>query len=262
MAEEVVEQSEVLDTEEVANIVEGTEPDEAVELPSEQQEFKMPDKFEGKSAEDIAKAYVELEKFKAKQAEEKEVVQESQEEKPKGEETSDTTEFNKYVESFEKNGELSEEDYAELEKAGYNKEVVDKEIDNYKQIKEFNEYKAEKQLNELIEPLGGGKDKFKEVAVWANESKTPEEVKAFNEALASVSKVAQQAMLKGLYSEYDAAGKEEGQVLHTNSGISRPTEGYKTQEAFFKDRDSEEYENNPKFRAAVEAKMAKSGDLF
>ena len=257
-----------MSTEGESIVAEATEvevaPTEAPTLPSDTVEFEVPEKFEGKSIEDVIKSYQELEKLKGG-------GQESTEEAnnpltPTEEKVTEPTEveqesYDKYAKSLDDNGSLSDAEYAELAKAGYDKATVDKEIADRADRKEYNQYKADKTLNDVLEPLGGGVEKFKEVAAWANESKTAEEVKAFNDALGMVPKIAQQAMLKGLYEEYTAAGVEVDTILHTNSAQSRPNKGYSTQEEFFKDVGSPEYKTNPKYREAVEAKMAKS-DLF
>jgi hypothetical protein len=256
VTEQPAEQSEVLSEGEITDIVEGVEPEEAV-LPSDTQEFEIPEKFQGKSLEDVIKSYQELEKLKT--IKEEEVVPKATEEKEEApKDDTEPGEYDKYIQSFEEKGELSEEDYAELEKAGHSKEEVDKVVEEYKERKEFQEYKQDKILNEILEPLGGGTDKFKEVAAWAKETKSEEEVKEFNAELAKAGKLAQQALLKTLYSEYDSASDSEEEILHTNTSQKISNKGYSTQEEFFKDIGSEEYKNNPKYRAAVEAKMARS----
>jgi len=237
---------------------EGVQPEGDVILASDQPEFTMPEKFAGKSAEDIARSYMELEKFKGGDQESK-----GGEEPPKETKETETPEeaqYQKYAQSLDKNGALSEAEYAELAEAGYDKPTVDKEITRRADQKEFEAYKAEKTLNDVLEPLGGGTEKFKAVAEWANGAKDAAEVKAFNDALAIAPKVAQQAMLKGLYAEYEAGNTEET-ILHTNTPQSRPSTKYNTQEEFFKDVGSDEYQNNPKYRQAVEKKMSLS-DIF
>ena len=256
------EESVVLTEGEVNTIVEGAPTKEAPTLPSDATEFTMPEKFAGKSAEEIAKSYLELEKFKGGGQESTEGEVPSEPEEGKQEEPTTKIEqakYDEYTKAYEDNGELSTEQYEELAKAGYTKEQVDAEIADYEEAKGYQAYKAEKQLNSVLEPLGGGQDKFKAVAQWANEAKSEADVKAFNEALAASGVVAQQAMLRGLYAEYEASGNAvESGPIHTNTPQSLPSKGYKTQEEFFKDIGSEEYKNNAAYRAAVEAKMAKS----
>ena len=261
----VVESSEVLSEAEVTNIVEGVPetPSEPV-LPSDEQQFQMPEKFAGKSAEEIAKSYMELEKFKGGDEEVSQEEVPNKEEAPSEDPTKEATEmtedvYDKYIDKDE----VTEADYLELEKLGFNKEQVNEEIAERDELREFQEYKSNKTLNNILEPLGGGVDKLKEVSDWANSSKTPEEVAEFNEALSKIPKVAQQAMLKTLYAEYEASNDTMDQVLHTNNNQTQPSKGYKTQEEFFKDVGSEEYKTNPAYRQAVEKKMSQSrDDLF
>jgi len=264
MSEEVAsaEQSSVLTSEETTAIVEGTAPEEAV-LPSDTTEFEVPDKFEGKSIEEVIKSYQELEKLQSKGGDEKLSQEEKVEDETPIEETSkeDGEKYQKYAQALEDNGSLSDSEYAELAKEGNDKATVDAEIVRRADQKEFEDFRKENTLNSVLEPLGGGAEKFKAVSDWANETKTAEEVKEFNDTLASVPKLAQQALLKQLYAEYES-GNQEPTVLHTGSKQTTPSKGYSTQEEFFKDVGSPEYQNNPAYRAAVEAKMAKSGDLF
>ena len=253
---EVETQSAVLNEEEVSSTLNDSEEGvQATQLPSDQTEFEVPDKFKGKSVEDVIKSYQELEKLKSIKKDEEAPTEEVDEVEPTDQEIET---YNKYAASFDADGALSEAEYAELAAMGYDKATVDAEIEAYKEQKEFQTYKQEKALADVIQPLGGGTEKFKEVAMWANQNKAPEEVAEFNEALAASSKIAQQAMLRGLYAEYESAGNAVDTILHTNTPQSLPSKGYRTQEEFFKDIGSEEYKNNAAYRKAVEDKMSKS----
>jgi len=261
---EVVEQSNVLSEGEVTSIVGGAAPEEAI-LPSDTPEFEMPDKFQGKSLEEVIKSYQELEKFKGKAPEEGGGQESTEGEVPlepeKGKEEPTKVEqeqYDRYAESLDKNGSLSDVEYAELAKAGYDKATVDAEITNRKALQEFQSYKQEKALNDVLEPLGGGTDKFKEVADWANQSKTPEDIKAFNETLAKVPKIAQQAMQKGLYEEYASAGTSTDQVLHTGANQTTPSKGYTNETEMFKDMNNPAYNTDPKFNKAVLDKLSRT----
>jgi len=253
--EVVTEQSAVLDESEVQSVLsEGEQPEAG--LPSDEVTFEMPEKFAGKSAEEIAKSYMELEKFKAKaeEAEPEEGGDNLSKEEEKSEEKEPTKEekasYDKYVDSYAKNGELSEAEYSELAEAGYTKEQVDNEID-------YRNYKQEKTLNDVLAPLGGGAEKFKEVSAWAQENKTPEDIKAFNEALAGAPKLAQQALLKQLYGEYDT-GTSSADVLHTNSTQTTTSKGYSSESELFTDMNNPAYNTDPKFNAKVMEKLGRT----
>ena len=247
-------------------------------LPSDESEFTIPEKFKGKSAEEIAKAYIELEKMQEAKKEIKEEdtkkVEDTKVETKEVEDMSDE-EFDKHIEdivndkdiedtkveedfdfsefenAYKENGSLSDEEYAKLEEKGFSKELVDEEI-------AYREFKEERELNKVIGDLGGGKEKLQEVVKWAQENKTEAEVNAFNSALAKSSVEAQKIMLKGLYSEYDNGSKTEDTdvVLHSNSTQKVGTKGYATEAAFMKDISSPLYQTDKAYTASVEKKLA------
>ena len=139
-------QSNILNEEEVNALLqdEGTTPPvDEVELPSEVSSFEMPEKFKGKTAEEIAQSYIELEKLKAKKEGEGEQVPPNDETPPQ--ETPPNTEesVDSYFKEYAENGALSEESYQALADKGYSKEQVDEQIDFYN-------YKQEKATAELL----------------------------------------------------------------------------------------------------------------
>lgn len=260
MAEETqVEQSTVLSEEEVQQVVEGQEEGGEVQLESDKEQFEMPEKFEGKSAEEIAKAYLELEKLKAKQSVEQEggdTTSTEKEEETQEEEETDKKEPTKieeakiqeYEQTINESGSLSEDQYKELEEAGYTREQVDREI-------EFREYQKIKSVEELT---GDTIDKFKEVVAWAQENKTPEEIKEFNEALKGSNKLGQQALLKTLYAEAAKSGGTEDVTLHTNTPQRQASKGYSSESELFADMNNPAYKNDPKYQQKVMDKLSVS----
>jgi len=259
MAEEqgeaVVEQSAVLSEGEVASITEETTEPEVPALPSDEEEFVVPEKFKGKSLEDVIKSYQELEKFKGQKEEPQEAPEPTKEVEPKASEEPapiDPTKYKEYTTTYMEKGELSEEQYQELAEQGYDREAVDAEIDYYN-------YKQERAVKQIVEPLGGGTEKFKEVAKWAKQNKTEAEINEFNAALAAAPKLAQQAMLKTLYAEYDSGtSKEGGGPIHTNTPQRATSKGYANESEFFKDISTAEYKTDKNYAAQVEAKLAQS----
>jgi glutamyl/glutaminyl-tRNA synthetase len=158
--------------------------------------FKMPEKFEGKSAEDIAKAYMELEKLKSKQADSESTVGQNEEKSPKtidssSEANKDAPEasteqvnktltrqdFTKYEQSYADNGGLTEGDYKELEAKGLSKEVVDDYIDSLR-------LKGEVYKNKLYE-ASQGEEGWNSMIEWARENLTQTQAKRFDDAIKS-----------------------------------------------------------------------------
>jgi len=236
--------SAVLNETEIQEALGGSTEEEVV-LPSEQEEFELPEKFKGKSAEEIAKAYTELEKLKARQTEEE------TEEEPtvEGEfEESDEIDLGDYYKQYIETGEFDAEALSEL--------GVD--VDEVRDQFEYAAYKQQKAVSAVLDPIGVTMDEVTEAASWLSETQGEAEAEALNEALANSTVSVQRVLIKGLMDSYKEANNIAPDVLHTGEPQSLPSQGYKTQDEFFKDIGSPEYQNNPKFREAVEKKMAKS----
>lgn len=254
---EQVEQSTVLSQEEVQQVVEGQDNQE-VQLTSDEATFEMPEKFAGKSAEEIAKAYMELEKMKTKPSDGQEggdstSIKEEEAQKEEGTEENAPTpieaeKLQEYEQYYEANGGLSDEIYSELEKSGYTKEQIDQEIS-------FRQFQREQAIKDLT---GDSVDKFKEVVAWAQENKTPEEIAEFNEALKGSNKLGQQALLKTLYAEAAGNGKPSEVTIHTNAPQVQASKGYSSESELFADMNNPAYKNDPKYQQKVMDKLAAS----
>ena len=241
------EQSQILNQEEIQKTLSDEPITEEVTLPSDTADFSMPSKFEGKSAEEIARAYVELEKYKNSK--------QSEETPPPTEETPPpANEVQPYIERVLKGEELTEEDYTTLqEKTNMSKEQIDEQL-------EYIKYKSEKEQNKLLESVGG-KDKFNSAVAWAREVYTQDEIKAYNEALAEATPEVQKVIIKGLINQYDMATKVPTErVLHSNTAPTPPGKGYKSQHELMKDMSDPRYGSDRSYTKMVEKKMSITDD--
>ena len=216
-----------------------------VTLPSDVEEFTMPDKFEGKSAEEIAKSYMELEKFKGQAPEAgDEVPPQEAEVAPEG---------NKYMQEYYESGELSEDTYAELLEQGVSREDVDDRL-------EFESYKSKKAVDDLVSVIGGIEE-FTAMDEWSKENMTPEALKEFGEEIRAASTFGKQAILKDVYSQYRVSiGEAEptGDVVHTNEGQSVVTRGYSSQHELQADMADKRYGTDRSYTQEVEKKLSRS----
>lgn len=265
--EAVVEKSTVLSEEEVQTTLNGEEGTGDVSLPSEDN-FEMPEKFQGKSAEEIARAYAELEKMKNQPKEEtpeeeqpEEAADDSEfvnpmleEGRPEGSKDVPADQFAAMIDEYDANGQLSEESYSKLEELGYNKAFVDEKID-------YINYKREKEADAVLEPYGGTEE-FKKVSAWAAENFTEQQLENINMQLASGNKATQDAVLSSLFMGYkQSSGKVEvpqDVTLHTNQPQATRTEGYATKSDYLKDAKDPRYEKDAGYRKMVESKMLKT----
>ena len=192
---------------------------ETEELPQEQSDRPewLPEKF--KSAEDMAQAYSELEK-KLGQAP-KEDEQEAEQVEEKVEDETEQTEENtseayKAVaeaskEFFENDGQLSEETYNALEKAGLPRDLVDS-------------YAAGQQAllsSEEGQIKGVAQGNYDAMAEWANENLPQEEIDAFDEVVTGGSISQAKLAVQGLYARYqNEVGAKPKLTQGAVSGVS------------------------------------------
>ncbi len=227
---------------------EGTtnEQSEEVQLPSDVDSFELPEKFKGKSAEEIAKAYVELERMKKVSTENPPTEETPPQEPPKegGEEDIDSTQL---FQEFNEKGDLSEETYKKLEEKGYKREEVKDRL-------EFEQYKQKKAIDELVEPIGGIEE-YTKMSDWFNTTAPEEEKASFMKELEAAGPLARRALIKDLYAKYQSVEASDG-TIHTNEPQYKPTKGYASQHELQKDLSDKRYGIDRSYTSAVEEKMA------
>jgi len=263
-SEEVVK-STVLNEAEVKATLSGEEGDAEYVLPSEDV-FEMPDKFKGKSAEEIARAYAELEKMRNKQPNKEDPASEDpaddsafvnpmlDEGRPEGSKDVPGEAFVQFIEEYDSNGGLSEASYAKLQELGYNKAFVDEKI-------EYINYKRDKEVETVLTPYGG-REEFKKVSAWASANFSEQQLENINIQLASGNKQTQDAVLSSLFMGYKqsvtTATPPQDVTLHTNQPQSVRVEGYATKSEYLKDAKDPRYDKDPGYRKQVEKKMLKT----
>ena len=173
---------------------------ESEELPQEQSDRPewLPEKF--KSPEDMSKAYSELEKKLGQPteeaSEEPEQVEEKAEDKEEQTEENTSEAYQAVAEAskefFENDGQLSEETYNTLEKAGLPRDLVDSYAAGQQALLQSEEGQ--------IKSVAQGN--YEAMAEWANENLPQEEVEAFDEAVTGGTVSQAKLAVQGLYARY------------------------------------------------------------
>jgi hypothetical protein len=190
--------SEIEPEEKPAEVTEQQQPE--TELPQEQEDRPqwLPEKF--KSAEDMAQAYSELEK-KLGQAPQEDQAEAEQSEEKAEDETEQTEENTSEAyqavaeaskEFFENDGQLSEETYNALEKAGLPRDLVDSYAAGQQALLQSEESQ--------IQSVANGQ--YDAMAEWANANLPQEEIDAFDEAVTGGTVQQAKLAVQGLYARY------------------------------------------------------------
>ena len=231
--------------EEAANI-----PDEPAETEEGRPEW-LPEKF--KSPEDMAKAYQNLEQKLSSEDRETD----SDEDLPPTEENETTAPADNAVaaasQEWDEKGELSDDTYKSLEKAGLSKEVVDTYIRGQEALQE-------QQQSEILANVGSRED-YAKMTEWAGEELTDNQLEAFNKAVETGSVNEAKMAVDWLKAKYEAANGASPTLVQgrTSGPSSKPFENRAQVLAAMSERDArgvKKYEVDPAYRAEVERRLA------
>ena len=196
--------------------VEASTEQQTEEVQSDRPEW-LPEKF--KSAEDMAQAYSELEKKLGQPKEE--ATEEPEQSETEAEDKEEQTEENvseayqtiaeASKEFFENDGQLSEETYNALEKAGLPRDLVDSYAAGQQALLQSEEAQ--------IQSVANGQ--YDAMAEWANENLPQEEIDAFDEAVTGGTIQQAKLAVQGLYARYqNATGNTPKLTQGSVSGVS------------------------------------------
>lgn len=209
-------------------------------------EEKLLGKFD--SAEDLAKAYQELEKKLGEKAEKKDEPTELTDDKVDELIEKAGLDVDAMAEHYEQNGGLSEEHYTALEQAGIPRAYVDQYIEGI-------EAQANQYRDNLMAEIGG-QESFQAMSEWAVANLSQAELEAYNSAVDSGDYETVKAAVMGLAFKYQ---RDNGKAP-TLVGGGQPTggAGFASLAQLTEAMKDPRYEKDPAYRAEVQEKLARS----
>lgn len=248
---------EMIDKSENSDIVDETDKKKEQADP----EAVLPEKFKGKSAAEIAKAYEELE---AKLGKKKDDEETSEEEDTSEQETTDeSTEqdgetkdnpFQEFFDEFLDTGEVSEESYKKLAEQGFPKEMVDVYVDGYKlQVDQ-----ALASAHEIV----GGEQEYNDMVEWASTNLSQADLDAYTKQLAG-GDTQWEIALRGMHSKFVNSGDRDVQRIRGDKGGNDLTTGlkpFKTQAQVTEAMTDPRYRKDPAYQQEVKDRLAISDD--
>ena len=214
--------------------------DEAQKSTEEQRPEWLPEKFA--NAEDLAKAYGELEKRMS--APKEEVAENTPEEQQ-------VASMDKYYNEYAETGEISQKSYEELNQLGLGREIVDGYIEGQKAL-------ADNDVR-VIHNEVGGEQNYSKLLEWSSQNLTDAEKTAFNDMLdtgtleqvkLAVSAIANRAGISG----------DRTQMLEGDTTASVP-EIFESVAQVTQAMNDPRYDKDPAYRKKIEDKIARSSVL-
>ena len=161
---------------------------------------------------------------------------------------------------FEENGgQLSEDMYGQLAKAGLSKSVVDSYLDGVRNEVGFNPDPAEPVLSEAdvneLKGLAGGEEGYKNLMEWAGENLGQDAAKDYDAVLATGNKSAVKFAITALLGKYEDSMGRDSKVV---TGKESSTENYRSMAEVVRDMNKPEYQTDEAFRDDVLRKLSAS----
>jgi hypothetical protein len=216
----------------------------------------LPEKF--KSAEDMAKAYSELEKRMSSPASTKEpettaeigeLLQKEVEnvEEAKTVEEPKSRDFSKYSEEWADKGELSEDSFKELAEMGIPKEVVNRYIEGVEAVQT-------RQVSEVYNSVGG-EDNYKAMVEWASGNLSKEEVDAYDKLVTGNDVTSVRLAAKGLWAQYVAQNGKAPKLIGGSQSVSGSVSPFRSTSEVVAAMADSRYANDPAYRRDVEKRL-------
>tara|TARA_R100001443_G_scaffold40038_1_gene53431 strand:+ start:376 stop:1188 length:813 start_codon:yes stop_codon:yes gene_type:complete len=224
-----------------------------------------------KNAEDLEKAYVELQKKLGEQgdedSEEAGDTEDSYEEEEEEEEYEEVEDYSPAAELiteasaeyYENNGELTPETIEKFSSMD-SQELVNAYLDLQANQTEEPVEMSDADINTIKNSVGGD-DVYSNIVEWAGENLNESSINAFDSIVESGDTAAIQLALSGLKAQYDSANGYEGRML---SGKAPKTSGdtFRSQPELVEAINDPRYENDPAYQQDVLAKLARSDINF
>jgi hypothetical protein len=215
--------------------------------PASERPAYLPEKF--KTPEDLAKAYTDLEKKlgTSPKVEDKTTIEQPKTEtNPEQQAPANVADFEA---EFAREGKLSDDSYAKLEKQGFSKQVVDNYIAGQ-------HARVEASQNEIFSTVGG-KETYGQMVEWAKASMSPAEIQSFNQAVSSNDMNVIKLAVGGLHSRFVAANGRDPKLIGGERTVSGPAPFESTQQLVEAMRDPK-YAKDPAYRKTVQDRLARS----
>ena len=205
----------------------------------------LPEKFN--SAEELAKAYGELEKaYSTKQpTEEAQPVTQQEAEQATG------LSLDSYYNEFAENGQLSDDSYKKLEASGLSKDLVDSYIEGQTAI-------SDNHVRQ-IQSVAGGNGEYEKIVTWASENLPEAEVNTFNKVVEKGTVEEAMMAVSGLKARYDNTVGVTPTLIQGQAAA--PMSSFQSTAEIVSAINDPRYKEDTAYRSSVEAKIKRSNVL-
>jgi hypothetical protein len=225
-------------------------------------ELRYAGKF--KSAEDLEKAYKELESKLGKKEEEssEDVSEEPSADVPTEDTTSETAKFIQEAseEYFSNSNQLKPETVQKLKEMP-SEQLIDAYLELQKNATIQPSQLSDADADAILASVGG-ESAYNETLAWAADNLKPDEVAAFDNVVNSGNKDAIFFAVQALNQRYQDAVGFEGKRVSGKAVKNTSVKGFRSQAELARAISDPRYRNDPAYRLDIQDRLAVSGDLL
>ncbi len=215
-----------------------------------------------KDAQELEKAYIELEKKLGSKEGQPEEPAEPQEQQEPSEYSTQIEAIGKAADEFNSKGELSPETLAEFEKMS-SKELIQAYFEYEKGLPAMEAPQgAELSQSDInsIQNSVGGEAAYQQLVGWAAQNFSEAEIQAFDNVVDSGNVAAINLALAGLQARYTDANGYEGKMIQGKAAA--PADTFKSQAEVVRAMSDPRYDKDPGYRDDIMQKLARSNLKF
>ena len=233
----------------------------------EEQDQLLAGKYE--NAQELEKAYIELQKKLGESDEED--VEEGEEVEEEVEEETEEFELSNNAEliaeasaEFEDNGQVSEETLAKFQGMS-STDLVNAYIEMSDFVGEDGEVEAAPDLTDTdintVKNVVGGEQAYENIMTWSQNNLPESKINAFDELVESGSVEAISLAVEGLKARYEMANGYEGELVTGRAPVQQ-SDGFRSQAELVAAMSDPRYDNDPAYRNDVVEKLDRSNVEF
>ena len=217
-----------------------------------------------KDAQELEKAYIELEKKLGSREEQEQSSPEpeAQEEQEPSQYSAQIEAISKAADEFSKKGELSAETLAEFEKMS-SKELIQAYFEYEQGLPAMDTPQGveltQQDINSIQNSVGG-EAAYQQLVGWAAQNFSEAEIQAFDNVVDSGNVAAINLALAGLQARYTDANGYEGKMIQGKAAA--PADTFKSQAEVVRAMSDPKYDRDPGYRNEIMEKLARSDLKF
>lgn len=229
-----------------------------------------------KSVEDLEKAYQEAQRKLSQRGQAEETEEEaveaddSEEEKPQAGNAKEIygdfigsrleeheIDFSEMNTRWQQTGQLSPEDYSQLQEAGFSQEMVDAYLSGLQYKAAQDTALTVKEITAIKQEYGGDRG-YSEMLEWAADNLSEEEIKGFNEIVTGNSTMSAVRMaISGLHAKYTAKAGIEPKLIGGRA-TKTSTDRFESTAQLVEAMKDPRYHNDPAYRQKIQDKLSRS----